>query len=102
MDIKTEILREHTSKQARKVSDYVGNNPSRFKSLLEVIVTGPYRVSQRASWALNMCVERQPKLIEPHFPVILKVIQKNGLHDAVKRNILRMLQFVTIPKKHQG
>jgi hypothetical protein len=102
MDIKTEILREHSSKQARKVADYVGNNPNRFKSLLEVVVNGPYRVSQRASWSLNLCVQHHPALIAPHFSAILRIIQKDGLHDAVRRNILRMLQFVKIPKRNQG
>lgn len=102
MDIRAEILRKHSLNQARKVADYVGNNPGRFKSLLEVFIVGPFRVSQRASWPLNLCVERYTELINPHFTTILKMAQKPGIHDAVKRNVLRMLQFATIPKKHQG
>jgi hypothetical protein len=102
MDLRAEILRKHSQNQARKVSDYVGNNPTRFKSLLEVFLKGPFRVSQRASWPLNMCVERHTKLINPHFKSVLRMAATPGVHDAVKRNIFRMLQFVTIPKKHQG
>jgi hypothetical protein len=102
MDIRAEILRKHSSKQARKVADYVGNRPGRFKSLLEVFIEGPFGVSQRASWPLNLCVERHTNLINPHFNKILKMAQKPGVHDAVKRNVLRMLQFATIPKRHQG
>jgi hypothetical protein len=102
MDLRAEILKNHSQNQARKVADYVGNNPTRFKSLLEVFMEGPFRVSQRASWPLNLCVERHTKLINPHFTSILKMAKKAGVHDAVKRNIFRMLQFVTIPKKHQG
>jgi hypothetical protein len=102
MDLRAEILKNHSQNQARKVADYVGNNPARFKSLLEVFMRGPFRVSQRASWPLNLCVERYTKLINPHFPSILKMAKKPGVHAAVKRNIFRMLQFVTIPKRHQG
>jgi hypothetical protein len=102
MDLRAEILKKHSQNHARKVADYVGNNPSRFKSLLEVFMEGPFRVSQRASWPLNLCVERHTKLIDPHFASILRMAKKPGIHDAVKRNIFRMLQFVSIPKKHQG
>ena len=30
------------------------------------------------------------------------MLSKPGIHDAVKRNITRFLQFITIPKKFQG
>lgn len=102
MDIRAEILRDHGRKQAIKVADYVGNSPVRFKSLLEVFMEGPYRVSQRASWPLNLCVERHTKLINPHFNSILKMVQRPGIHPAVKRNVFRMLQFVSVPKRHRG
>lgn len=102
MDIRAEILRTHSLNQALKVADYVGNNTKRFKSLLEVFKEGPYRVSQRASWPLNLCVERHKNLIDPDLTTVLKMALKPGVHAAVKRNVFRMLQFASIPKKHQG
>jgi hypothetical protein len=102
MDLKKEILKEHSKKQMTKVVDYVGDNPNRFKGLIQVFLAGPYRVTQRASWPLSYCVEKHPHLIKPHLKTILDYLPKPDVHDAVKRNIIRLLQYIEIPKKLQG
>jgi hypothetical protein len=65
-------------------------------------LTGPYRITQRAAWPLSYCVESYPALIRPHLNVLLDHLKKPGLHDAVKRNTIRLLQFVEVPKRLQG
>src|SRR6185369_2278255 len=102
MDLKRESLKEHSKAQCVKIVNYVGNNPSRFSNLVEVFLEGPYRVTQRIAWALSCCVEGNTELIHPHLSKILKYSQKPGVHDSVKRNVVRLLQFIDIPKKHQG
>jgi hypothetical protein len=102
MDIKREILKRHSLHQARKVADYVGDNPARFKSLLQVFLDGPFRITQMAAWPLNFCVEANPDLIKPYFPVIFKTLDRTDIHNAVKRNILRMLQFTAVPVGYHG
>jgi hypothetical protein len=37
-----------------------------------------------------------------HFDTFLKKITSPNLHDGIKRNGLRALQFVEIPEKYQG
>jgi hypothetical protein len=102
MDLKKVIAREHSRAQMLKVVDYVGSNPARFKVLVDVFLAGPYRITQRAAWPLSYCVEHVPALITPHLRVILNHLEKPGIHDAVKRNTVRLLQFIEIPKRHQG
>lgn len=102
MDIKKEVLKEHSKAQTLKVVKYIGNNPVRFKELVQTFLNGPYRVTQRAAWALSCCVENNPALIIPHLRVILKMLKRNDTHDAVNRNIVRLLQFIDIPKKYYG
>lgn len=102
MDIKKEILKEHSKRQTLKVVKHIGNDPNRFKELIHIFLAGPYRVTQRAAWSLSCCVEEYPRLITPHLNVILKVLDRNDTHDAVKRNIVRLLQFIEIPKKYYG
>jgi hypothetical protein len=102
MDLKKEILKGHTKAQANKIINYVGNNPERFENLVEVFLAGPYRVTQRAGWPLSYCVENHPELIQPHLKKILDNLKKPGIHDAVKRNTVRLLQFVEIPKRYHG
>jgi len=102
MNLVEEILKEHSRKQKDKIVNYVANDPARFAQLVAVFLQGPYRVTQRSACPLSYCVEKYPGLLQPHFRKILTQPGKKNIHDSVKRNILRMLQFVRVPKAYQG
>jgi hypothetical protein len=102
MDLEKEILKEHSKRQAQKIVKYVGDNPVRFKNLVTIFLAGPYRITQRAAWPLAICVEQHPSLAAPHLPSLLKHLSKPGIHDAVKRNTIRLLQHIEIPKRLHG
>ena len=102
MDFRDCLQKEHSKDLTTKIADYVGLNMARFKRLVEVYLTGPYRLTQRAAWPLSLCVERHPGLIKPHLGAILKFVGRPGVHNAVKRNTVRLLQFIDIPRRYQG
>lgn len=102
MDLEKEILKQHNKKQANKIADYVSDNTSRFKALVDVYLGGPYRVTQRSAWPLGICIERHPALLKPHVKKILDHLSYPNVHDAAKRNTMRLLQFVDIPKRFHG
>lgn len=102
MDLKREIIKEHSKAMAHKIADYVGHDTRRFKVLFDVYLAGPYRVTQRAAYPMGVCVERYPDLILPHLSHALRFLHTPGIHQAVKRNTLRMLQFIEIPKRFHG
>jgi len=102
MNWSKEILKEHSKKQRDKIVSYVGNDPERFAHLVDTFLQGPYRVTQRSAWPLSYCVQQHPELLKPHWKKILAIVDKPGIHDAVKRNVLRMFQFVRIPRVYQG
>ena len=102
MDLRLAIQKEHSKKQCLKIADFVGDSPVRFKALVEVFLAGPYKVTQRAAWPLSVCAERYPVLALPHLNTILAHATAPGVHSAVKRNAMRLLQFFDIPKRHHG
>lgn len=102
MDLVKIILKEHSKKQRDLIVNYIDNNPKRFAELVDVFLKGPYRVTQRASWPMSYCIELNPNLIKPHLRTLFKVVQQPGMHDAVKRNIIRALQYVKIPKAYHA
>ena len=102
MDLKKTLLQGHSAAITRKIVDYVGANPARFKALVEVFMTGPYRITQRAAWPLSYCVERHPGLIKPHFKTLLDILKRTDTHVAARRNIIRLLQFVDVPARYRG
>jgi hypothetical protein len=57
---------------------------------------------QRAAWPLSYLVIAHPPLIQKHFGPLLKKLKEPNVHDAVKRNIIRLLQDITIPVKYHG
>ncbi len=102
MDFRDSLQKEHSKAQTIKIADYVGVNKAYFKKLVEVYLAGPYRITQRAAWPLSLCVERHPELILPHLTQILNHAARPNVHDAVKRNTVRLLQFIEIPSRYLG
>ena len=102
MHLKNQILKEHSKANCKLITDYVGNNKNRLADLVNVYLAGPYRVTQRAAWPISCCTEKYPELIVPHLGTLLNFLKQPGTHVAVKRNTVRLLQFIDIPKKLQG
>ncbi len=102
MKLVQELEKGHSKALTDKIVDYVGNRPLRFTRLVAVYLAGPYRVTQRAAWPLGYCIQRHPDLVKPHLAKLLWYAEQPGVHDAVKRNTVRMLQFIDIPRRYQG
>lgn len=102
MNLLEEILREHSKEQCNKIVKWVGNSQQRFDELFHLFLTGEYRVTQRAAWPISYCVEIHPAFIKKNFAKLISNLQRPNRHNAVKRNTVRLLQYVDIPKKLQG
>ena len=102
MNIREEILKEHSKAQTLNIVRWVGDDQERFNELLALFIDDEYRVVQRAAWPLSYCVIQHPELIRKHFGKLIRNLRKPGLHDAVKRNTVRLLQDIEIPKRYQG
>jgi hypothetical protein len=96
LDIRAEILREHSRAQVNRIVAYIGDDPEKFGQLMKLFLGDSYRVSQRASWPVNVCVEKHPALIRPYLKDMIDNLLK-PVHNAVKRNTVRMLQYTDIP-----
>ena len=102
MNLQQALLKNPDKSQVLRIVDYIGNDPQRFQVLVKLFLTGPYRITQRASWPLSICVEKYPKLANPHLKLLMQNLTKKPVHNAVKRNTVRLLQYVNIPRKLQG
>jgi len=102
MNLVQTLAKEHSRAQCDRIVKYIGEDPGRFNELVQTFLAGPYRITQRAAWPLRYCVEYHPQLIRPHLKAIIRNLKRPGLHDAVKRNTVRILQFIPIPRSLQG
>ena len=102
MNLREEILKEHSKAQCNKIVQWVGDSQKRFDGLFNLFLNDEYRVTQRAAWPLSYCVIAHPEFIKKKSYRLIKNLYKPNLHDSIKRNTIRLLQHVAIPKKFQG
>ncbi len=97
MDIREEALKEHSKAQTKKIAAWIGNDEDRFRQFLQLFLYDEYRVVQRISWVLSIIAEEHPEVVEKNIGRIIKRLDDKDIHVAVKRNVVRVLQFLKIP-----
>lgn len=102
MDIREELLKEHSKKQTMLIVNYIGDDKKKFAELMEMFLGDIYRVTQRAAWVVGYCAEYQPHLVEPYLETMIDLLGRKDVHVAVKRNVVRFLQFIEIPDDLKG
>jgi len=90
MDIRATLLVEHTKANTMKIVNYIGSNQKRFDALMELFLANEYRVTQRAAMAVGHSADLHPKLIKKHLKSLLENLNSPDIHDAVKRNTVRL------------
>ncbi|MBC7450473.1 MAG: hypothetical protein H7259_03180 [Cytophagales bacterium] len=101
MNLRTELLKEHSVIQAIRISSWAVQNKEHLKELMEIFFSTEPRIAQRAAWAASKAYELKPEWFSVY---ILKLIRISGkpVHDGIRRNSLRILQSMDIPKKYEG
>jgi hypothetical protein len=102
MNLVAELGKRHSLATKNKIIRYVGTDPKRFEELMKIFLGDTYRLTQWAGWPLSDIVKKHPELIRPYLKPVLKAIDKPGMHVAVKRNVMRLLQFIEIPSAVSG
>lgn len=102
LQLRDTILQKHSKEQRDKIVQWVGDSQERFDELFRLFLNDEYRVSQRAAWPLSYCVEIYPSFIRKHLGALIKNLERPNLHDSIKRNTIRLLQYINIPKKFHG
>ncbi len=96
------LLRENSKANTNRIKDYIGADEERFAELMTYFLGNDYRTTQRAVWVVSYCVEAFPFLIEPYWPQLIESCQISTTYESVKRNIVRMWQFIDIPEQYEG
>lgn len=102
MNIGEALKNKYSKELVQSIVDWVGASQKRFDELFSFFINGQSRIAQTASGPVSYCVQAHPAFIHSHFPALIQCLQNPHLHDAVKRNSVRLLQFVDIPEQYQG
>ena len=102
MDLRATIRAEHSKMMCSHVVKWIGSNQERFDELFRLFLDDEPVIQQRAAWPLSYAAGDHPPLIQKHFGKLLRNLKKNDLHDSIKRNTMRLLQYVPVPEKFHG
>lgn len=102
MDIRVEILKEHSKQNSETIAAWVGASPQRVAQLIDLFLHDEYRVVQRLAQVVGKLADTHPQLVTPWLPQLVRRMNEPGVHVAVKRNVVRILQYVDIPEALHG
>ena len=102
MDINSQLLREHSKENKDLILNYLIEHPQQVSNLMEVFFKSETMMVQRAAWVVGGLGEKRPELIKPYHAKMVAVLKGRDAQDAVKRNILRVLQFQEIEETLWG
>ena len=94
------LLAEHSKAQTMRIVGWIGADADRLAALMDIFLGNEYRLTQRSAWVVRYVAEKHPELMAPYYPVLLEAIDRQPVHDAVKRNALNVFEDVEIPAEY--
>ena len=85
-----------------QIVNWIGADQKRFDELFALFGGNDPVLVQRAAWPMSYAVIDNPSLISKHWKKLLQQLQQPGIHDAVKRNGIRLMEGLAIPEKFHG
>lgn len=99
MELKAELLKEHSRKQTECIAVWIGQDPGRFGQLMSLFLNDTYRVVQRASAVVSMVGCAYPALLHVYLPAMVDRLSEEGTPVALKRNVVKLLQYAALPEE---
>jgi len=102
MDLRKQLLTDHSKENTTRIVEYIGNDLERCEALMKLFLYGEYRVIQRAAWVVGDLARLYPENVMPYLPKMVENLKQPGIHVAAKRNTVRFFQEIEIPEDLWG
>jgi hypothetical protein len=102
MDILQALESGQNKKQTIAIVCFIGNDKTKFKTLINILFGYNFQLVQRASWPLNYLAIQHPSLIQPYITKLIHLLAQTNVHNGVKRHVLNIFREIDIPKKYQS
>ena len=96
------IIERHSQENTASAVQMVLANKRLTGELIAFIFSDDKRLASRASWIASELSRLYPALIGRHMTDLVKNLENKNIDKAVKRNTLRIMQWVAIPPALQG
>ena len=102
VNLKVQVLKENSRANNELVKNWVDNDADKLEQLMLLFLNGEYRVVQRAAGMISLIAEDHPLMIQKWLPEMIEKAKHTNASVAVKRNVVRLMQFIEIPADIQG
>jgi len=97
--LKSRLMSDRSKANVERLAREIGNNEEAFAVLMQLFFSGPYRVTHFSAHVVSKCCDGHPELIIPYLDRMLDLLPLQ-VHDSLKRNVVRTMQFIEIPEQH--
>lgn len=97
-NLRESILQDTSRENIVHLARWTAEAPQRVKALMQLFLHDEYRVVQYCAWIISYVAESKPEYIGPYLGQMVDRMGDAGVPVAVKRNVLRTLQYTPIPK----
>ncbi len=101
MNLKEQLLKEHSRNNTDYITRFIRNSPAKFKQIIDIIYNAEPPLPQRAAWLLATVNALHPELLTPYLAKFINTIKEFEV-DAVRRNMMVVLASQTIPEDLQA
>jgi hypothetical protein len=102
MNLKQSLPERYSKEDFKEIIDWINGSSEHFSELMEIFFDGNTRKNQYAASVMIHCIDKWNYLLNPYLERLILNLQNDGLHDAIKRNTVRVLQDVEIPENLHG
>jgi hypothetical protein len=102
VNLREAIMSEHSKANTLMIADYACEKEENFKELIRCFLSKEKKLAQRAAWSVSWAARKRPDMIKFHMKDLIQVLERKDVHEAVKRNALRLLEETDIPGKFHG
>lgn len=96
MDLKAQLLIEHSKENSLIIRDYLIDHPQSLDDFMDIFFGDNYRLSQRAAMVVSALFNYDNNLMKPYTKRIVLKLEEEDLIVAVKRNVVRILQDIKV------
>jgi len=100
--LKILLEEEHSKRQSDLIIEFIGDDAQKLDALAKHFLGNEYKLAQRAAMPFGNIARINSKCIEPYLKEASLKINSSNVHDAIIRNVTRILAEIEIPEDIEG
>jgi hypothetical protein len=102
MNICDALLSDRSKENCDRIYSYIRENPESIQEYMDCLLPENQQLNQNAAWVLHSFTDHIPQLLDNWQIKLLEKCKEEGIHDGVKRAIIRHWGDYGFPETIEG